>query len=308
MRFRVTAGLIAALYVGSGFSRISDVGSAFSTTGALAKVVSRISVTAFAAQSPSTPTLLQLAARYVGSFAGRFSLMVAEEHYVQDWKTNTGITLLHRETKADFALKRRADNEPWVAFRDVFEVNGTPVRDRDDRLAKLFLESSDDVMARATAIRDESARYNISNVQRTVNQPLFVLIFLQDENQRHFSFSAAGTDRAIGPNVRILEYKETAKPTLIRGTKDSDLPARGRVWLDDQGTVLKTELILEDNLQSSTITSTFRYDAGFKTQVPSEMIEQYNVKGNAGKVSARATYGSLRHWEVRTEGQMKTDK
>src|SRR5437870_1567933 len=84
------------------------------------------------AQSPSRQELLTLASRYVASFVERFSIVVAEERYVQDWKTSSGIALLHRELTSDFLLARTSESSAWVAFRDVFAVNGMPVRDRED--------------------------------------------------------------------------------------------------------------------------------------------------------------------------------
>ena len=107
----------------------------------------------------------------------------------------------------------------------------------------------------------------------------------------------------------IVEYKETARPTLIRGTKDRDLPARGRVWIDaTTGGILRTELDLEDNLQSAHIVALFRSDDHLRINVPEEMEEQYSVKGLAGKVSGLATYGGFREFAITTEGALKPDR
>jgi hypothetical protein len=277
-------------------------GLRYGTTVAAAK-------TAVAAEDPSARTLLALASRYVATFVDRFSNVVADEHYVQDWKTNTGVPLMHRETTADFLLTRVSDSNTWLAFRDVLTDNGAPVRDHDDRLTKLFLQpgaSSVQTLDQAKAIAAESARYNIGNLQRTVNHPLFVLIFLQPANQSHFAFTVDKRDKNIGENVWILEYKETGRPTLIRGTKDKDAPARGRIWIDAvTGRIVRTVLQVEDNLQSTEITANFLNDDRFQIDVPVDMEEQYAIKAGAGKVNARATYEHFRHWEVKTEERVK---
>jgi hypothetical protein len=265
--------------------------------------------TPVAAADPSSQSLLAIASRYVATFIDRFSNVVAEERYVQDWKTGTGIALLHRETTADFLLTRVAESNVWLAFRDVFEANGAPVRDHDDRLTKLFLQpasSSRRTLDQANAIAAESARYNIGNLQRTVNHPLFVLIFLQPAIRNRFSYSIDGRDRNLGEHVWIVEYKETARPTLIRGTNDKDLPARGRLWIDDvTGHIVRTELKLEDNLQSTEIAVNFRNDDRFQIDVPVYMDEQYSIKGGAGRVAARATYGRFREWEITIRESVK---
>lgn len=259
------------------------------------------------AESPSSRTLLALASRYVATFIERFSNVVAEERYAQDWKTSSGIALLHRELTSEFRLTRTSDASAWLALRDVFEVNGAPVRDREDRLATLFLQTASTPMPdQAAAIAAESARYNISNVQRTINHPLYVFLFLQAAIQPRFSFEVDKPDRTVGENVWIVQFKETGRPTLVRGTSNKDLPAHGRVWIDGvTGRIAKTELVLEDRLQNAQITATFRHDEHFQVDVPVEMDEQYVVKGNAGKVLAKATYGRFRRFEVNTQESVK---
>ena len=79
---------------------------------------------------PTKEALLNSASRYVATFVERFTNVVAEERYMQDWKTNAGVLLVHRELKGDFLLTRPAPTAPWLAFRDVFEVDGEKVRDR----------------------------------------------------------------------------------------------------------------------------------------------------------------------------------
>jgi hypothetical protein len=250
---------------------------------------------------PTSKTLLDAASHYVATFVERFTNVVAEEHYIQDWKTNAGVLLVHRELKGDFLLTRPAPAAPWLAFRDVFEVDGEKVRDHDDRLTALFLKPAATAMEEVQAIALESARYNVSNVSRTINQPLFTMIFLQPGYHAKFAYSVEKLDKSVGPDVWILQYKETARPTIVRGTMNRDLPAKGRFWIDAQtGRVAKTEIQLEDNLQSAQLTTTFAADDRFQIDVPQEMREQYAVKGNGGKVTGVATYGRFRQFEITT--------
>ena len=94
--------------------------------------------------------VVEQASKYVTTFVSRFSHVVAEERYIQDstsgQKLPSGMMYYlpgqHRELVADFLLVKTVDTTGWLAFRDVFEVNGTAVRDRGDRLAKLFVESA----------------------------------------------------------------------------------------------------------------------------------------------------------------------
>ena len=74
---------------------------------------------------------------------------------------------------------------------DVFEVDGNPVRDRQERLTRLFNDSSAAGSDRMAAIINESARYNIGDIVRTVNTPLMPLLFLDPEHQPRFKFTMA---------------------------------------------------------------------------------------------------------------------
>jgi len=249
---------------------------------------------------PTQKALLDSASRYVATFVERFTNVVAEERYIQDWKTNAGVLLVHRELKGDFLLTRPAPTAPWLAFRDVFEVDGEKVRDRF-RIDELLLKPTAKALEEAASITRESAKYNVSNVSRTINQPLFTMIFLQAGYHAKFYYSVEKLDKAVGPNVWILQYKETARPTVVRGTQNRDLPAKGRFWIDAAtGRVAKTEIQLEDNLQSAQLTTTFAEDQRFQIDVPKEMKEQYAVKGNGGRVTGVATYGSFRQFDVTT--------
>ena len=73
--------------------------------------------------------------------------------------------------RSDFLLVK-IDNRRWLPFRDVFERDGRPVRDRQDRLTKLFLGgATNSALVQAEKIMNESARYNIGNGTRTINVP-----------------------------------------------------------------------------------------------------------------------------------------
>ena len=87
---------------------------------------------------------------------------------------------------------------PWTELRDVFEVDGRPIRSRDDRLEHLLREPAGRASADVSTIIAESARFNIGDVDRNVNTPLFTLQFLEAANQARFRFkrSAAAVTEA----------------------------------------------------------------------------------------------------------------
>src|SRR5262245_5014569 len=113
-------------------------------------------------EHPSLETLLTRAAWYLDYFVDRFENVVAEEVCIQDssvmvpvfnpiggrgaMAAQTSAAELsrarHRDLRSDFLLVKSPANEDLVPFRDVLEVDGVPVRDREQRLATLFASPS----------------------------------------------------------------------------------------------------------------------------------------------------------------------
>jgi formylglycine-generating enzyme required for sulfatase activity len=210
----------------------------------------------------------------------------------------------HRELKSDFLLVKVGPAD-WLPFRDVFEVDGQAIRDRQDRLAKIFLQPTATALEQAKQIAVESARYNIGAMQRTINTPTLALVFLQLDTQARLRFTVGKRDAGVGANVWIVEYREESRPTLVRGIRDSDIPASGRFWIDaETGRVPKTELNLETAGVRARVTTSFRRDERFQIDVPFEMNEQYSL--DRGQVSGTATYGRFRRFDVNSDETFHT--
>jgi formylglycine-generating enzyme required for sulfatase activity len=265
-----------------------------------------------AGQAVEISTLLTRTMRYVGEFVYRFSNVVAEETYLQETVSNRVMPLgagamqglatsgSRRTLKSDFLLVRLPDSDEYLPFRDVFEVDGSPVRDREQRLTTLFLESRSNAVEQARQISLESARYNLGNLARTFNNPIVALAFLQASSQARFRFSIARQDRSAGANVWIVDYREQARPTVIQGQRGRDIPARGQFWIDaDSGRVLKSTISLNDPAVVATLTTTYRADDRFQIDVPVEMKEQYAY--GSTRVVGTASYGRFRRFDVTTD-------
>ena len=73
---------------------------------------------------------------YLQGYEDRLANVVAEETYrqwVEQGQRNRRSTT-SRMLRSDFALTLTSERNSWVAYRDTFEVDGAPVRDRDERL------------------------------------------------------------------------------------------------------------------------------------------------------------------------------
>jgi hypothetical protein len=248
--------------------------------------------------------VLTRATRYVLDLLPALTSVVAEETYVQR-TTSPNRT---RRLVSDYLLVRVNDTPVWTAFRDVFSVDGKPVRDRDQRIERLFLDSPATAFEQASRITREGARHNLVNIG-TINDPLLVLAFLQPTYAPRFRFLAPRQDKAMGPSVWTIAYQEFVVPTILKGNANRDIPARGRFWVHgESGRILKTELLLGTDspragLMSIQIVTTFVVNDDLKLSVPSEMQESYPVRD--GIVSGVATYGKFRRFAVTVDDTLK---
>jgi hypothetical protein len=269
-------------------------------------------------QEPALEVVLDRAAKYVVEFQRQLSGVVAEERYVQDVRFLLGrarlaLAATHRELKSDLLLVKPVGVDRWLQFRDVFEVDGKPVHDRSERLIELFIKPSSSSASQVERILNESARYNIGNVLRTVNTPVLALMMLDPANQPRFSFKRAthegpllGRGGAKPPaSVWIVEYREVQKKTVIRTSNGRDLPARGRFWIDPAtGQVAASELIAEDLLIKGTIDVEYQLEPSVGLLVPIEMRERYDIRRDGSRVDGVATYGRFRQFQVQVDEKL----
>lgn len=261
-------------------------------------------------------TVLARAAAYVADYQTRLAGIVAEEHYRQNVQmTSRGGRQRRefRELRSDVLMVKPTGADRWVQFRDVFEVDRRPIRDRDERLYKLFVESAATARTRAEEIQAESARYNIGPVMRTVNMPILALLFFERMVQPIITFKRAnaGNVKRLGglaeaADVWLIEYRETQDGTLVRGEGNRDIPSHGRIWLDStSGRILRTELISEDIAIRAMIDVSYKVEPGLDLLVPGEMREVYLVRRTESRIDGRAEYSRFRQFTVTTTEKPK---
>jgi VWFA-related protein len=250
--------------------------------------------------------VLAKAADYVAGYQREYSMLVAEERYVQRTRTQ------QQTLRSDLLLVRPPGLDAWVSFRDVYEINGRPVRDREDRLKRLFLDGSPEAQAQLAAIKEESSRLNIGLVERNINVPLYALKFLEAANLGRCRFALSGTKEVAGVSATRITFREVAKPTLVRLDRTRDIAATGWFLVDSSsGAVVGTMLQLSFPGDSAVIEFTVRYDreGNLGLWVPVEMTEAYSIRGAATEknvvLDARAEYSRFRRFQVTLETDSK---
>lgn len=271
---------------------------------------------------PPGDALLKRATEYVEKYEQAFSLLVSEEHYIQEVRrpinpgTNisranpgggmTGGDVVRRQVlRSDYLLVQLGEGAGWIPFRDVFEVNATKVRDREDRLAKLFLSNDAARFDLADRIMAESTRHNVGSVSRTINIPTLAVMFLHPRVRDRFTFAVHGEEAVAGTTATRVVYRETARPTLIKTTRGRDLPLDGQLWIEQgTGAVVKTSLNAADPALRVGITVTFRSDPEAQLWVPAQMEEFYKEQNSANEIFATATYSNVRRFTVNTNEKL----
>jgi hypothetical protein len=274
--------------------------------------------TASAAPEPTLQVVLQRAGAYVGLVERGVSGVVAEERYRQQWTVlPRGVSYTgearHRELVSDLLIVRLEGPGLLVQFRDVFDVDGEQVRDRDERLMQLFLQPTASAGDQLERIQNESARYNIGNIERNVNTPLLAVFFLDPRNQARFRFFrtkdrhpalAAAADTARLPaDAWIVRFEERGKQTVFHNTQtNADLPTHGRFWIDPAtGRILMTELVAEDRSLRATIGVAFRSEPLDGILLPVSMQERYEGRRSKSLIEGSATYDRFRQFTVNVD-------
>jgi hypothetical protein len=250
---------------------------------------------------PSVKDVMRRVGAYVAAYGEKASIVVATETYTQEVRTPEGRAT--RRLVADFAIVKVETPRGWQGFRDVLEVDGLPVSDRDGRLVRMLIESggrSDE----ARRLSDESARFNIGAIHRNFNVPTAALFFFLAENHDRFKFAAKGVDR---DGTWEIAFRETSRPTLIRTPKGESLHCEGSLWVNPgDGTVVRTLLKIDGFATRETrgatgsgrIDVTYRHVADVGMWLPETMAEEFEATraGASEIVSGQARYTNYRQF------------
>jgi hypothetical protein len=263
-----------------------------------------IALVATVPQAPDlrTPAAVELASRYVENYRKELSAIVCEEKQTQTLIKPDGRVSKTRVLVSDLMFVKVGDGWMQYVFRDVISVDGKPVRNRTDRLRKLFIDHPKTAIEQARAIAAESGRYNLGN-NRTGNSPLLPITVLDSHIRSRFRFAL--TDQT-------LTFDEQQRPTFLsfaRNGRRGDLPAHGSLVIDlATGRVLSATLTAEaSEAVSTTFTVRYSEEPRLKLLVPMEMTESYwlPAQPKGDRLEATMTYSAFRRFQVTTSETIK---
>ncbi len=260
------------------------------------------------AEEPTLKTVLARAATYASDYHQQFTVLVAEERYVQrvtPLRTAAPHAALpmpqERLLKSDYILVHDfAGVNSWLGVREVLEVDGEPVTTDREQLHALLEDTTRSLSARVRALADLQAKYNLGDLYRTINVPTLPLEFLLPDRQSRFKFRHRGSTSVQDRPVWIVSFEERDHPTIIRTPEGRDIQSSGSFWIDpSNGAVLRSELRtgqLPGRPLTTIILVSYMHNARFDMLLPDDMNELY-LTGRA-RIEGHAAYSNYRRWEA----------
>ena len=259
-----------------------------------------VSLIAAAPGSASQPMLGDVLAHmraYVATFDERMASVVADERYRQHFEVLSPARSEDRVLRSDYALVQTAEGR-WVGYRDTYEVDGKPVRDRQDRLMQLLARGA---VAQVRQIAEENARFNLADdvVHRDVNVPSLALLLFDSRSRSRVSFKKDGEETIDDVRVWRLAYREREPPTIVRTLEGHEARSRGMVWVVPGSGAIRRTTIGWDAVRG-TVTVDYGPSSVADVLVPLRMTERY--ESSSGTITGEATYSNFRQFQ--TEGRL----
>jgi hypothetical protein len=251
------------------------------------------------AQTDPVAALVGKSTEYVERYEARLAAVVCEERQRQIVVNSAGVTQKERELVSDLLLVKVS--KKTQIFRDVIRVDGKPVRDRQERLRKLFLSGGRDAVRQAQAISHESDRYNIG-FRRGIETLLIPLAILHADQASGFHFVPASGG---------LAFEEFRSPSMIRHVDDNgphDMLLRGTLDVAADGAISGASLLAEHPTFRLAMTIKYALDPGTELLVPTESHERYQTPKSKDQLDVYATYSNFRQFQVKTEEEIATPK
>jgi len=109
----------------------------------------------------------------------------------------------------------------------------------------------------------------------------------------------AGADTIDGLPVVIVEFQEIARPTLVRGERDADVPASGRYWIHpESGAVPRAVAEFTTGRTQGRMEVRLALHEVLKVWVPKEMTEVWAGPGR--QITGLAHYDQFTRLNVTT--------
>ena len=274
-----------------------------------------------AAATPASevPPIIRQASAYTEQYLHRLSEVILEESARQqlrqpyDMANRATGSLAVRRLESELLFVSLPPPAGPTAFRDVLAVDGRAVRDRDDRLQRLFVEEHPSAVQQATQIMAESARHNLGTAARILNVPTVPLFFLRAESLTRLRYELKGERTVDGRRLARVAFNNELPPTVLQTAGGDQIFAQGEFLIDpEDGAIWRAALsinIREGSRRSGRIllegdtTVEFRPHEAWGFLVPASMKERYVLRSGE-EFTAETQYTGYKRFGVRTEEKL----
>ena len=255
-----------------------------------------------AQETDGAAALVAKAGAYVEEYTKQFSALVGEERQTQRIVRADGSIKKQRDLVSDVLLVEVG--EATLPFRDVIMVDGKAVRNRQERLRKLFIEAPKTALKQGQAIAKESSRYNIG-FGRSLEGLMFPLAIVHSGLASGFRFA---------PTTEGVSFEEFRSPSSIGQMTRSgrrDMFLKGRLGIDpERGRLLSGSLVADNGELEITIEVRYREDATLHLLVPVDLHERYRktTRPKDDRFEVTASYGKFRQFQVTVDERIGLPK
>ena len=267
--------------------------------GAALAAASLISLAAQSAPPPDTSTkaLVAAARKYVGEYEKNFAFIVADEWYQQVLRDYDGRIAHQRVMKSEVFLTFIEVDSEWIAVRDVMEVDGKPVANRDN--LRELLAKGGQLRGVAKKVIDSNARYNIGSVSRNFNEPTLPLLLFDTKRVSSVEFDRKNVTRNGATTLATLSFSERDHGTIVGG-QGGPAPAKGTFVIDAAtGTVRQTTFEIKHLDIRALLKTEYQHDEKLKLWLPSTFSERYERTRDVKElIECEAKYSNYRRFET----------
>jgi formate-dependent nitrite reductase membrane component NrfD len=246
----------------------------------------------------STKALVAAASKYVVDYEEQFKFLVAEEEYTQRVFNRDNRITAQRRLTGEMFLTYLPGDAVWIAVHDFAEVDGKPIRDRED--LRLVLQKGD-VSGTAARVVERNARYNIGRLGRNFNEPTLPLLLLDARRVKTVAFDRREVVTTDGRTRVTLAFEER-EPSLIRNARDGRaVTAKGSFTIDaETGRIERTEFALDVDNTKSRLQTEYRLDTKLDLWVPVVFRERYEDRRERELeiILCEARYTNYRRFQV----------
>lgn len=252
------------------------------TAGTLALAAIAVAPTQTQTLNLSEKALVARASKYVAEYEKQFAFLIADEDYRQKRFDADGRLAQTRVLKSELFLTYLPADGEWIAVRDVMEVDGMRMANRDDLRA--LLSRGQEVRGSIGKVIARNAQYNIGRIERNFNEPTLPLLLLDAKRTSRIDFDRRSVAQDGNTTLVTLAFEERDSPTLVSSRDEGPVRARGEFVMDGAtGTIRRTVFQLSRPRVEVRLETRYSLDPKLELWLPAVFLERYESGGQGGR-------------------------